>query len=116
MTDAHQDVAGVVDKAVAWDAIAEKNDAIARLIRALSAAEAFAAVSFRCGVAHQERANEMEARAIAAESRLSEAMNVIEPFASRADFYKSDAFDSELVGTPLGHLRAARRFINAGKE
>src|SRR3569833_1684807 len=53
---------------------------IEALSKALSEAEASASVSFKCGVAHQERANEMEARALAAESRLAEAMKVIELF------------------------------------
>jgi|SRR3569833_77896 len=142
---AHQGAAGVVERLRTRSRVLNgpdigpaeyrQNDAaldneaailIEALSKALSEAEASASVSFKCGVAHQERANEMEARALAAESRLAEAMKVIEPFAliaehdigsdeTDADTYQPITYNT-VPRISVGHLRAARRFLNAGKE
>jgi hypothetical protein len=136
MTDAHQDVAGVVARiaeerklcAVMGDDTAnaflgEISALIESLSQALSEAEAERdRVKVDCAV----MSNSYLARALAAESRLSEAMKVIEPFALIAEHdIGSDEADSDtyqpincntVPRISVGHLRAARRFLNAGKE
>jgi len=65
-------------------------------------------------------------RAIAAESRLAEAMKIIQPFAALCEMHIQDAMeDSTGIIFPnspcvvqVGHLRAARAFIagNGGED
>ena len=119
---AHQDVAGLVailrddsDHYVAdWarEAMHHAADRLESLSRALSEAEA-------------ERV-ETNRQAVYLADRIAEAMKVIEPFALIAEHdIGSDEADSDtyrpmtyntVPHISVGHLRAARRFLNAGKE
>ena len=73
-----------------------------------------------------DRAEALEARALAAEARLAEAMKVIEPFVAQADCWPelpdnqalmtSDGEDLSSLDFNVSDLRAARAFTNAAKE
>lgn len=133
---AHQDVAGLVarlrfdadrcdiqfSKGVATN-ITEAADRLESLSQALREVEERATVSFRCGVAHQDRANEMQDRAIAAESRLAEATKVIGGGIAAWEAlpegnYSPKTIERWLKDNLKPHADAARAFIagNGGKD
>lgn len=126
---AHQDVAGVVVELSKFDrdvlkimALAtEMDDEIRRLSKALSEAEAEIARLKEVDSTFNELAsysNTLAARAEAAESRLAEAMKVIEPFAAIQVGMEGDGewfrHDGDVLH--VKDFRAASRFLNAGKE
>ncbi len=158
---AHQDVAGLVDKADAWDAIAEKNAEIARLRQEMSAAIAFwkaaakrfsdarksavrriqsdadrleslsqalreaeAALRNQDGMEYfGQRFDRWHQRAIAAESRLAEAMKVIGGGIAAWEAlpegnYSPKTIERWLKDNLKPHADAARAFIagNGGKD
>jgi len=126
-----RDVVGRTIKAIdnAASAIEAKEAEIARLSKALSESEAERAEdSARLKVQRDNALLDMEEfmkRTEATESRLSEAMKVIEPFTRIPLAFTDDIDDSATVfefeggAITLGDLRrvhAARVFLNAGKE
>jgi hypothetical protein len=126
MTDAHQDVAGVVER-LRGDpngnySIVRKESAtlIESLSKALSEAEANRDEWKQAAQVEAGLRREFLARAEAAESHLSEAMKVIEPFASRDMSDINDCIDNHGMRYQsqwfADATAAARSFLNAGKE
>jgi chromosome segregation ATPase len=140
MTDAHQDVAGVVERLRGdpngnYSIVREESATlIESLSKALSEAEAerdvlnevnaelLAAIPLEKATLQdlQDSSEAYRKDCEAAESRLAEAVKVIEPFAAMPGCYEMHEDDViyKNAGAALtaGDFRAARRFINAGKE
>jgi hypothetical protein len=126
MTDAHQDVGGVVERLrhrmIGHDICQEAATLIESLSKALSEAEAEAAHTLSVLAERTSESDVFYSKLQSAESRLAEAMKVIEPFAACVfndngdmSVTASRAKYDDFVGAYLV-FRATRRFLNAGKE
>jgi hypothetical protein len=130
MTDAHQDVAGVVEAIERYrsgsDEAVYSGPHIAnilqmwtdRLSKALSEADSRYNTAVGSRIEWRHAAETWQAKAEAAESRLAEAMGILEFYAEPFEYIKKHGLEEQ---TPdfydeLDTGDRARRFINAGKE